>query len=239
MQIRSALFSVFLLATLGGISASVGADTWQSNLKGGGVVRIDPVTRKPTVIYNGGSSLLWDGAHETEDGSIITIRDGVAVPDETMFSTWSREVPRELGAQAAFCEKLVRKVCGFHSECSGRRPCYLARELSRLEKNEHRGVPEGTMVPSSVECEKGLVDTVLFPSCDKAAANKVTPCIKLVAKVCGDQGQCSAAEACGPARQLLVMERGERLESSDSDAVTDSGMQCKEAMRNRFFRQCE
>ena len=105
MQIRSALFSIFLLTTLAGISTQVGADTWQSNRKGGGVVRIDPVTRKPTVIYSGGSALLWDGAHEMADGSVITIRDGVAVPDETMFSTWSREVPRELGAQAAVLRK--------------------------------------------------------------------------------------------------------------------------------------
>lgn len=239
MQIGITLFFVFLPAVVAGISAPVRADTWQSNLKGGGVVRIDPVTRKPTVIYNGGSTLLWDGAHEMEDGSVITIRDGVAVPDETMFNTWSWEVPRELGAEAAVCEKLVRKVCGFHSECSGRRPCYLARELSRLEKNELGVAPEGTMAPSSVECEKGLTDTALFPGCDQAAADRVTPCIKLVAKVCGDQGQCSAADACGPARQLLVMEREERLESRDSDAVTDSGMQCKEAMHNRFFKQCK
>jgi len=239
MQIRSKLFFVFLLVALAGISAPVGADTWQGNLDGGGVVRIDPVTRKPTVYYNGGSTLLWDGAHEMDDGSVITIRDGVAVPDETMFSTWSREVPRELGAQAAFCEKLVRKVCGFYSECSGGRPCYLARELSRLEKNETPGAPEGSMAPSSVECEKGLADTVLFPSCDMAAADKVTPCIKLVVKVCGDQGQCGDAIACGPARQLLVMEREERLESSDLDALTDSGMQCKEALGNDFFKRCK
>ena len=63
MQIRSTLFFVFLSAVLVGISAPLGADTWQSNLKGGGVVRIDPVTRKPTVYYRGGSTQLWDGAH--------------------------------------------------------------------------------------------------------------------------------------------------------------------------------
>lgn len=239
MPIRRAPLLVLLLTALAGISASAGADTWESNLKGGGVVRIDPVTRKPTLFYNGGSSLLWDGVHEMEDGSVITIRDGVAVPDETMFSTWSREAPREPGAEAPFCEQLVRKVCGFHSECAGERPCYLARELSRLERSETRGALEGLMAPSSVECKRGLADTVLFPGCERAAADKITPCIKLVAKVCGDQGQCSSAPACGPARQLLVMEREERLENRDPDAVTDSGMQCQEALGNSFFKRCK
>ena len=239
MRIRSTLLIGFLGTALAGLSAPLTADTWQGNLKGGGVVQIDPVTRKPTVYYNGGASLLWDGAHEMADGSVITIRDGVAVPDEAMYSTWSREAPRELADQAPACEKLVRKVCGFHSECSSGRPCYLARQLSRLEKSEMGGTPAGGTAPSTTECEKGLSDPAMFPSCDKAAEKKVTPCIKLVAKVCGDQGQCSAATACEPARQLLVMEREERLESKDPDAVTDSGMQCKEALGNSFFKPCK
>lgn len=239
MQIRSTLFLGILSSVLAAASAPLAADTWQGNLKGGGVVRVDPMTRKPMVYYNGGSSLLWDGAHEMENGSVITIRDGVAVPDETMYSTWSREAPRELAAQAPSCEKLVRKVCGFHSECSSGHPCYLARELSRLEKSEGGTAPEGSKAPSTVECEKGLADTAMFPACDKAEGDKTTPCIKLVAKVCGDQGQCSAAVACGPARQLLVMEREERLDSKDPDVVTDSGMQCKEALDNKFFKQCK
>ena len=239
MEIKSVPLVGFLLAVLMGVAAPLPADTWQGNLEGGGVVRIDPVTRKPTVYYNGGSSLLWDGAHEMEDGSVITIRDGVVVPDETMFSTWSRMEPGEKSLQAASCEKLVRKVCGFHSECSGGRPCYLARQLSRLEKSEMMGLPEGGSAPSTAECEKGLSDPAMFPACDKASEEKVTPCIKLVTKVCGDQGQCSAATACEPARQLLVMEREERLESKDPDAITDSGMQCKEALDNKFFKKCE
>jgi hypothetical protein len=35
------------------------------------------------------------------------------------------------------------------------------------------------------------------------------------------------------------MEREERLESRDPDAVTDSGMQCKEALGKSFFKRCQ
>jgi hypothetical protein len=239
MRIRSTLLIGLWGLVLTGLSAPLTAETWQGNLQGGGVVQIDPLTHKPTVYYNGGSSLLWDGAHEMADGSVIIVRDGVAVPDESMYSTWNREAPQELADAAPDCEKLVRKVCGFHSECSGGRACYLAQELSRLEKSELRGTPAGMMAPSTVECQKGLSDTAMFPACDKASEKTATPCIKLVVKVCGDQGQCSDAPACEPSRQLLVMERGERLESKDPDALTESGLQCKEALGNKFFKACK
>jgi hypothetical protein len=239
MHVGYRIYFISMLVVLAGFMPEAGADSWQGNLKGGGVVRVDPYTRKPTVYYRGGSTQLWDGAHEMEDGTVVIVRDGVAVPDETMIDTWSHEAPRQLDQQLAVCEKLVRKVCGFHSECAGVQPCYMAQQLRRLEQEEGQWLTGGQTPPSTHECQKGLADPALFPACDKAAGDKVTPCIKLVVKVCGDQSQCNDAPACDPARQLLVMERQERLNSKDPEAITEAGLQCREAMRNAFFKACK
>lgn len=238
MHLRLMLSLMAVLLGSAGLSPVVGADSWQGNLKEGGVIRVDPMTRKPTLYYHGGSTQLWDGAHEMDDGSVVIVRDGVAVPSESMYETWTHEAPRELRERSAVCEKLVRWTCGFYGECSGIHPCYLARQLQRLEREEGQRAPKGQTPTATLECTKGLADLALFPACEEAARDKITPCIELVVKACGDQNQCSDAPACDPARQLLVMERQQRLDSKDPDAVTESGLQCREAMRNAFFKDC-
>jgi hypothetical protein len=67
----------------------------------------------------------------------------------------------------------------------------------------------------------------------------LSPCEKLVRRVCGDTQQCSQAPACDPARQLLDMERQERANSTHPGSMTYSSGQCQEATRDtEFFRQC-
>jgi hypothetical protein len=228
----------FLLVILAGGPGLAGADAWEGHLQGGGTVRVDPSTHKPTLYFNGGSTQLWDGVHELDDGSVIIVRDGVAVPDETMLDTWSGQVPPRPGEQVALCEQLARKVCGLDRQCAGERPCDLAEQLRRMEQEEHRQAPYGHTTASTLECRKALGDPAMFPPCAKAAKATATPCGKLVARVCGDRGQCEAAPACDPARQLLSLERAERMESPDPAAPTATGAQCQDAMKNDFFAQC-
>ncbi len=232
------LFKLILAAGLLGGGIAAHAETWQGNLKGGGVVRVDPLTHKPTLYYNGGSTQLWDGTHEMADGSVLIVRSGVAVPDETMVSTWDWEAEPEDVDQTECCSRLVRKVCGFRDECGKTRACGLARQLDQLDKSEKRGSAVEHNAGAAVECRKSMQDEALFPACTADEDARPTPCAKLVAKVCGDKGQCSAAAACDPSRQLLVMERQERLQSKDPDFPTDSGLQCEEAMDNVFFKAC-
>lgn len=211
-------------------SFQVMAEPWQGSLKSGGVVRVDPLTHKPTLYYNGGSTQLWDGAHELADGSVLLVRDGVAVPDETMFSTWSWQVKPETLDETECCTRLVRKVCGFNNECGDTRGCELARQLKGLE--------QGDAGDTTVECRQAMADVGLFPTCDKDTGARRTPCSDLVERVCGAKNQCGASLACDLARQLLVMEREERLENTDPDFPTEAGMQCEEAADNSFFKAC-
>jgi len=236
---RRKMILLLVIAVLGG-GAWLGAvaETWQGTLKGGGVVRVDPTTKKPTLYYNGGSTQLWDGTHELADGSVLIVRDGVAVPDESMLSTWSWEEQPETMDQTRCCLRLVRKVCGFHDECADARACTLARQLRDLDQAETKGGVVADRGGAGAECCNSLADVALFPPCPADKSAVPTPCTRLVTKVCGDEGQCSAGKACDPARQLLVMERQERLNNPDPDMPTESGMQCKEALGNPFFKAC-
>lgn len=66
-----------------------------------------------------------------------------------------------------------------------------------------------------------------------------SPCEKLVRSVCGKGEQCSDAQACDPARQLLVMEQEERAHSNNRNLMTYTSGQCLKASKDReFFTAC-
>jgi hypothetical protein len=220
---------VFFLGVMVVIQSAL-ADVWQGNLKSGGVIRIDPASHKPTVFYSGGSTQLWDGVHEMDDGSVVIVRDGVVVPNEVMFNTWSQALSETLTEKVDQCKKLLRKSCGFADECADLLPCQQARQLGDLQQQR---VTPGA--PSS--CEEALLDEKTFPPCAEASATP-TACQTLAQRVCGEKNQCDVAVPCNLAKQLLAMEREERLSNESPAKVTESGKQCQEAMGNRFFKAC-
>lgn len=226
------LLSLLLLAPV------VQADYWQGTLKGGGVVNVDPSTHRPTFHYRGGSTQLWDGVHEMDDGSVVIVRDGVAVPDERMLNTWGTRMRYEATRVPPYCEQLMRKVCGFGDECAGSRPCGLARQLRTLAQDEIRQAPYGQISASTLECDKALVNETLFPECQAAMGPGDTPCGRLVKRVCGAKGACAKNSACELAGQLLNMENEERLTADDLNGHTEAGDQCKQAGSNDYFKPC-
>ncbi len=186
---------------------------------------------------------MWDGTHRLEDGSVVIVRDGQAVPTEGMINTWVAESGSEPTMRERHCEQLVRKVCGFHDECATARPCALANQLLRMEREEQRRAPVGSgsfpQTESSSECLSAMSNPA-FPVCKASVPEaKETPCRKLVDRVCGKDGRCLASPACDPARQLLKMETEERLESADPDAKTGMGVECEKVRDNAFFKPCE
>jgi len=232
------LCSIGLFGVMSTAAVSAIADVWQGNLKDGSTVRVDPITHKPTIYYRGGSTQLWNGTHEMSDGSVIIVRDGVAVPDERMFQTWGGPAVTEQVAGEGLCGRLARKVCGLNNECAERQACGLARQLQKMAQQEMRHTSPGLSVPSGEECRKGLADVGLFPRCDKVSG-KDTPCARLVFQVCGEHDQCGETMACDPARQLLEMEKEERLNNRNPVISTATGRQCTEAMSNDFFAPCK
>jgi len=67
----------------------------------------------------------------------------------------------------------------------------------------------------------------------------LSPCEQLERKVCGVNGLCKQAEACGISQQLLKNERDERADSTNPDVMTYSSGRCGESLRDAiYFKAC-
>jgi len=232
----------FVTCLLIASTGPVGASSWTGTLQDGSVLKVDPDSHRAMRYYKGGVTPLWDGTHRLEDGSVVIVRDGQAVPTESMMNSWAGEPGSEPSMRTRYCDQLVRKVCGFHDECRQGQPCILARQLLAMEREQQRRTPveagSWPHVPSSGECQDALANPA-FPACGSSTPGaEQTACRKLVEKVCGDADQCAAHKACNPARQLLQMESDERLRSADPQALTPTGAECEKAMDNAFFEPC-
>ena len=66
-----------------------------------------------------------------------------------------------------------------------------------------------------------------------------SPCEQLTHRVCGLKNQCTTAESCNLAQQLLTMERDERSKAEDGSRMTYTSGQCIKARQDDvYFAQC-
>jgi len=175
---RLLMISGGLLLALSGI---LQAAEWSAPLKSGGTVTVDPETNRATVRRNGMETQLWDGIHQLEDGSTLTIRSGTAVPNKDILR--ARKLPSEpepseaerwLGTPIVGyspCERLVRRVCGVNQACGSSKGCDPARQLLSIEQNERKAndSPNYT-TPASGQCQQADRDRDYFVTCAQGAA---------------------------------------------------------------------
>jgi hypothetical protein len=186
---------------------------------------------------------MWDGVHRLDDGSVVIIRGGTAVPTESMLRSWEGGAPTVDQLEGRPCEQLERRVCGPSNECRATAACLSARSLLNAEREAQRRAPIGAgarpETAAAADCAAALKDPK-FPRCGGNIANAgPSPCQTLVDRVCGADGRCQGGTACPPARQLLDQETHEQESISRPDAMTPSGAQCREALGNTFFAPCE
>jgi hypothetical protein len=220
------------------------AQDWTGSLEDGQVVRVDPSTNRATVYSDKGSTQLWDGTHQLQDGSVIIVNDGVV----TSGGGSTRQTPivhqvigERMASTPSPCVELVIKVCGFNGECSDSEACSPARQLMKLEKEEAWQARGKGGDETAAQCREALANESFFKLCEieKKVSKKPTSCQKLVAFVCGPAGQCSESEACAPARQLLEMESKERSLNRTPERPTYSSKKCTEALEEpEFFKGC-
>ena len=220
------------------------AQSWTKGMADGGEVSIDPRTNKATVFTGKGSTQLWDGTHQLNDGSVIIVRDGIvtsgagsAVPFVT--EPINGEEPTDTPASSA-CVELVIKVCGFSGECRSDAACSPARQLMQLEKDEAWQTQSKAPNQTSLQCREALANEDFFTRCALLQPSEApTSCQKLVENVCGIENQCSKGPACSPAQQLLAMETQERLASGPPDKPTYTSKKCEESLtESTFFTTC-
>jgi hypothetical protein len=235
-----------LLGLLSLVATTVDAVSWTSRLADGRRIQVDPNTNRVTVFPEEGTpQQLWDGVHRLEDGSIITIRSGVMVPNKAIVELRQRLPSPEAAESEAPCQRLVRKVCGLHDECASHAACEPARQLLRMSQDKAKEAidrPDSTAFHWSVEqCREALTDEAFFTACDKLQRGKrSTPCEKLFDKVCGPHQECRQQPRCPLATQMLDMETRERRAATDPDALTFTSSHCREALADdEFFTPCQ
>lgn len=245
MALRGGLLAG-LLALLGLMAIAVEATSWTSHLADGKRIQVDPNTNRVTVFTEKGrAQQLWDGVHRLDDGSTITIRSGVMVPNRAIVELRHR-VPRPDTAESdAPCRKLVRKVCGLHGECADHSACGPARQLLRMSQDQLQTTVEHSDWAATQwtfeQCREALADEAFFTPCKELQRGKrSTACEQLFDKVCGPHQECRERPRCPLASQMLDMETAERRGATDPDAPTFTSSQCREALGDEeFFDPCQ
>ncbi len=240
--LKFTLVAVLIIST-----STVLGQSWQSRLQDGSRIQVDPNTNKPVIINNKGiSTPLWDGVHQLENGSSVTVRDGVMVPNQQILN-YRHSLPQ---ARSSFvmggpspCIVLQRKVCGLYGECSDRSSCTRAKQLVQFEKDEEQERRIGATFSyrqTHDQCHSALQDNNMFGACPKRKkGRRPTPCEELVLKVCGSNDQCDGQPACPAAQQLVEMEYQERISSLSPNTATYTTGQCRQALWDKeFFKMC-
>lgn len=234
-----ALYLLLALSML--LGATAGAETWRGKLLGGGEIQVDPDTHRAMRYSNGAPRTMWDGSHRLEDGSFVIVRDGAVVPNAQMLETWQGEPAPVPDLRGRWCEQLVVKTCGHYGECGAESACSRSRDLRDSEaKASATGVAGGDGAEDAEQaCRAALDDAAAFPAC--AASESLVPdsaCDRLVEQACGGDEACASSAACNAARQLVDLERSERLEHSNPRGSTTTAAQCRTAIDNAFFKPC-
>lgn len=235
-----------LLCFIALVATTADAASWTNRLADGRRIQVDPNTNRVTVFPEEGTRRqLWDGVHRLEDGSTITIRSGVMVPNKAIVEL-RQHLPSPPTAESAVpCQRLVRKVCGLHDECADHAACEPARQLQQMSQDQAQEAldyPNATTPPwASEQCRDALADEAFFTACGKLQrGKKSTPCEQLFDKVCGAHQECRQQSRCPLAKQMIDMEAGERRAATDPDALTFTSSQCREALGDEeFFEPCQ
>jgi hypothetical protein len=148
------------------------ATEWSTRLQDGSRVTVDPNTNRATVTREGVTTQLWDGTHRTQDGSILIIRRGTAVPNEPVMEMRQLAPPEPEDwegfpiAGYSPCEELVRHVCGKQNQCADAEACNPARQLLKMEDEERDASRfHSRMTYTSGQCKKARKDVEYFTPC--------------------------------------------------------------------------
>lgn len=252
---------MILLSVLISLAGAASAGEWTGTLKGGGTISVDPHTNRATVTRDGISTQLWDGVHQLQDGTTLTIRSGIAVPTVSILESREPEPEDEklrewIGAPIVGyspCERLVRDVCGSSDECATAAGCEPAKQLLDMEQQERQAnSTPNIMTFSSAQCQEAGNDKALFVTCGQPpastdaatwpaqASTAVSPCQQLVYRVCGRDNACAAEQACEAARQTVILEEQDRIDNNrKSYSQNPTSVRCRDLLvGDSFFKAC-
>jgi hypothetical protein len=250
---------LFVLLVLCGPTAGLAG--WETTLSNGQPIIVDPATNRAVIQSGVGQGRpLWDGVHRLQDGSTLTIRSGIAVPNAASgrqpppapmlrgestpenaapASTSSRDGPRSMpdSVREGHCDHLLLKTCGLNRTCRDTEACQLAAQLRSMQQRllqpglDNVGWAEG-------RCREALQDPAGFPACPREPALDKVACSALARHVCSGAVRCQRTELCRQANTLLGFEQS-ALERRADDELLLIRQRCSELLtRHAFFPPC-
>jgi hypothetical protein len=236
-----------LLSICGG---SALADSWEARLKNGQEFSVDPTTNRVLLESGVGQGRpLWDGVHRLQDGSTITIRSGVMVPNEELETLGEAEpadvakpdadesstvVPMTRGNR---CNELVLKTCGLKNACAENEACLLSRQLREIQRKPSSQAKDSRGWAEE-RCREALDDSEQFTSCDREPPLLAASCEQLLEHVCSSTPRCFESNSCVTARDLVDLELS-ALEQDKTDDLETVRRRCQDMLVDHaFFPPC-
>jgi hypothetical protein len=147
--------------------APVLAADWQGTLLDGSRVEVDTTTHRAWRRVGSRVEPLWDGVHQLQDGSVVIVRHGTAVPTERMQETWRQSAEEESRLATSACEDLIKRVCGVDHRCATSQACGLARQLRDMAAGKSaEGMNADAQIDNGGQCREALANPVFFVRCD-------------------------------------------------------------------------
>ncbi len=146
--------------------APVMAADWQGTLPDGSRFEVDATTHRAW--HREGSQVepLWDGVHQLQDGSVVIVRHGTAVPTQRMLGTWMRSPEEESLLATVACDDLLKQVCGADHRCATSQPCGLAHQLRDMAAGKFaQGMDADARIKTGDQCREALANP-FFMRCD-------------------------------------------------------------------------
>lgn len=146
--------------------APVMAADWQGTLSDGSHVEVDAATHRAWHRQGDRVEPLWDGVHQLQDGSVVIVRHGTAVPTQRMLETWMHSPEEESRLATSACDDLVKQVCGEDNRCATSQPCGLAHQLRDMAEGKlAKGTDAAARVRTGDQCREALANP-FFVRCD-------------------------------------------------------------------------
>lgn len=256
-----------ILIGITSIAGSLNAAEWRTQLGNGQPIVVDPTTNRAVIQSGIGQGRpLWDGVHRLQNGSTITIRSGIVVPNEALSSptspmpspaveisadTTTPDVPADqksttdsarapanrTSRHRGHCDHLVLKTCGLNGGCDDAESCHLARQLRKVQqKAKYPGL--GNIGWAEERCREALMDDDGLSACEIEPALDEVACGALVERVCASASRCRRSRTCRDVRELFDLEQI-ALEKSSPTELELVRQRCTELLgRHAFFRPC-
>jgi hypothetical protein len=146
--------------------APVMAADWQGTLLDGSQVEVDSTTHRAWHREGNRVKPLWDGVHQLEDGSVVIVSHGTAVPTQQMLETWMHAPEEESRLVTSACDDLIERVCGRDHRCATSQACGLAHQLRDMAAGTFaKGMDADARINTGDQCREALANP-FFVRCD-------------------------------------------------------------------------